>query len=76
VAESEARLRTFAESSRCIQVRGLWCALHGPVLQLWVFKSRGRFPQHKASPLTPSYIVPCLHKISRSDKWPYSCWVQ
>jgi hypothetical protein len=23
VAESEARLRTFAESSRCIQVRGL-----------------------------------------------------
>jgi hypothetical protein len=69
VAESEARLRTFAESSRCIEVRVLWCALGGPVLQLWVFIPRGRFDQHKAAPLTPSYIVPCLHKISISDKW-------
>jgi len=37
VAESKARLKTFAESSRCIQVRMLWCVLSGPVLQLRVF---------------------------------------
>jgi len=34
VAESKARLKTFAESSRCIQVRMLWCVLGGPVCQL------------------------------------------
>ena len=68
-AESKARLRTFAESSRCIEVRMLWCALGGPVLQLQVFTVTDRFVRHKASFLTPSYTLPCLHKISTSEKW-------